>query len=184
MKLIPNLSKIVLVVLTANILMLCGCSKNKQNQESQAKQMKASEQSDKVPKDLENIESSIEKIIKTLGGPSVTLKEEKNKKKDRTKLPKKLVRIRANKAARVVAIKIRVSKEVKAVKEVKAARDKKLPSPQITPRIAKTKLVQQRTLGRKFPPLSIICITSGIVIYLQLLRRTQIDNCLTISTTL
>ncbi|WP_010247542.1 hypothetical protein [Acetivibrio cellulolyticus] len=89
MKLIPNLSKIVLVVLTANILMLCGCSKNKQNQESQAKQMKASEQSDKVPKDLENIESSIEKIIKTLGGPSVTLKEEKKQEEGQNQAPQK-----------------------------------------------------------------------------------------------
>jgi outer membrane murein-binding lipoprotein Lpp len=77
MKLMPKLSKIVLIAIAVNILMFCGCSKNKKNDEQQAKQMKATDKSDKVPEDLETLESSIEKIIKTLNGPSVSLKDEK-----------------------------------------------------------------------------------------------------------
>lgn len=78
MKLMPKLSKIVLIAIAVNLLMFCGCSKNKKNDEQQAKQMKATEKSDKVPEDLENLESSIEKIIKALDGPSVSLKDEKS----------------------------------------------------------------------------------------------------------
>lgn len=77
MKSIPNLSKIALIVLTANIMFFCGCSQNKQNPESQAKQVKTTEESDKVPEDLEKIEGSIEKIIKALEGPSISQKDEK-----------------------------------------------------------------------------------------------------------
>ncbi len=82
MKLISNLSKIILLVLTASLMMLSGCNRNNQNPEPQAQQMKTNEESDKVPKDLENIENSIEKIIKTLNGPSVSLKDEKKQDED------------------------------------------------------------------------------------------------------
>ncbi len=81
MKLIPNLSKIILLVLTASLLMLSGCNRNNQNAEPQTQQIKANEESDKVPKSLENIENSIEKIIKALDGPSVSLEEEKKQDK-------------------------------------------------------------------------------------------------------
>jgi len=39
--------------------------------------MKADKESDKIPEDLKNIESSIEKIIKALEGPAVSIKDEK-----------------------------------------------------------------------------------------------------------
>lgn len=72
-----NLSKISLIVVTIYILLLCACNQNKETPEPQAKQVKDTEESDKVPKDLENIESSIEKIIKALEGPAVSMKDEK-----------------------------------------------------------------------------------------------------------
>lgn len=78
MKLMPKLSKIVLIAVAVNLLMFCGCSKNKKNEEQQAKQMKTTEKSDKVPEDLENLESGIEKIFESLDAPSVSLKDEKS----------------------------------------------------------------------------------------------------------
>lgn len=78
MKLMPKLSKILLIAVAINLLMFCGCSKNKKNEEQQAKQMKTTEKSDKVPEDLENLESGIEKIFESLDAPSVSLKDEKN----------------------------------------------------------------------------------------------------------
>lgn len=78
-----RLKSILLIVLTASILLLCGCNRNQQSPESKAEQMKASEKSDKVPEDLENIENSIEKIIKALEGPAVTIKDEKEQGKDK-----------------------------------------------------------------------------------------------------
>lgn len=80
MKLTSNLSKIFLLVLTASIV-LSGCNRKDQNMDPQAQQMKAQEEADKVPKDLENIENSIEKIMKILDGPSVSLEDEKKEDK-------------------------------------------------------------------------------------------------------
>jgi len=71
-----NLSIILLTVLTVFLLILCGCNKNKQSTEPQAKQMKETGKEDKVPEDLEKIETSIEKIIKALEGPAVSIKDE------------------------------------------------------------------------------------------------------------
>lgn len=71
------------------MLLLCGCNRNKQSTEPQAKQMKEEEKSDKVPKDLENIEKSIEKIIKALEGPAIAINDEEEEKKEKASQPKK-----------------------------------------------------------------------------------------------
>ncbi|NLL05383.1 MAG: hypothetical protein GX270_06250 [Clostridiaceae bacterium] len=76
MKLKLLISKISLLVLITYMIMLCGCNQNKQSPDAQAKQVKTNEESDKVPKDLEEIENSIEKIIKVLEGPAASTKDE------------------------------------------------------------------------------------------------------------
>ncbi len=69
------------------MIMLCGCNQNKQPPEAQAEQVKSNEESDKVPKDLENIESSIEKIIKALEGPAASTKDEEEQKQQNQDKP-------------------------------------------------------------------------------------------------
>lgn len=87
MKLKLRISKISIIVLITYMLMLCGCNQNKQPPEAQAKQVKSNEESDKVPKDLENIESSIEKIIKALEGPAASTKDEEEQKQQNQDKP-------------------------------------------------------------------------------------------------
>lgn len=81
-----NLSTILLTFLTVFLLILCGCNKNKQSTEPQAKQMKETGKEDKVPEDLEKIESSIEKIIKALEGPAVSIKDEEEENQNGKKV--------------------------------------------------------------------------------------------------
>jgi len=72
-----KLSKILLIAFTIYTLFLCGCNQGKPDSKNEAQQMKADKESDKIPEDLKNIESSIEKIIKALEGPAVSIKDEK-----------------------------------------------------------------------------------------------------------
>lgn len=80
MRLNSNLSIKLLIIFTIFALLLCSCKKNDKKSEPQAKQMQETEKGDKVPEDLEKIESSIEKIIKALEGPAVSLDEEEEEK--------------------------------------------------------------------------------------------------------
>jgi hypothetical protein len=66
----------MLTFLIIAMLFSTGCSSKQEKEEPQGKQQSASEEEDKVPELLEELENSIEKIIKNLDGPSVEVKED------------------------------------------------------------------------------------------------------------
>jgi len=67
-----------IILLAISMLLLSGCSQNNNNQKPTPRQQSAQDgqQPDEIPEELKAIEGSIEKIIKSLGGPAVAVEGE------------------------------------------------------------------------------------------------------------
>jgi len=63
------------------LLLLAGCRQNSNNSPDFQRQSQEQEQTQEKPEQLKEIESSIEKIIKSLDGPAITLEKEKENQK-------------------------------------------------------------------------------------------------------
>lgn len=70
---------ILIIILS---LPMPGCRQSSREPAPQQQSQQAGQQSDKVPKQLTGIEDSIERIIKSLDGPAVGVKEEKKEEKE------------------------------------------------------------------------------------------------------
>jgi hypothetical protein len=68
---------IIIIATTILMLFLSACGQNSNTQQSEQQSGQSSGQGGKVPEQLTGIEENIEKIIKTLNGPAIELKEEK-----------------------------------------------------------------------------------------------------------
>lgn len=67
--------KLLVIALTLATLLLSGCNQGGENQQPKMQSVQDQQQGDKVPEQLKEIETSIEKIIKSLDGPAVGIKE-------------------------------------------------------------------------------------------------------------